>query len=186
MGGMGMYGNASEETNAVLGSAWARYWARFFDITFYTYPAAFLAGAAFPSFFANPIFAEPAGDLIVGILLLPLLMILDAMVIATTGTSLGKAIAGLSVRDLDGKNLSIELALKRNFLVYIKGYVFGIPILTMIGCISGYNAIKNNNMTSWDESTESRVYSSDEGKNRTFLIAIFAIALQLFVLTLLK
>lgn len=176
---MNTYDYANGEITGAIGSAWARFWARGFDTLIYALPTAFLVGLAFPSFFTGSLFTEPGGEYALGVLLLPLVMIVDALVIAITGTSPGKAIAGLSVRDSDNNNPSIELSLKRNLLLYIKGLVLGLPLFSLIGYISGYNAMKKNNATSWDESTGTRVYCSDGESSRTVLIAILFIALSL-------
>ena len=172
---MGGYSAASfEGEDTRLATAWPRFWARIFDISIYSVPAALLLGIVFPSFFGSSAFQGPAGNLVSGMVILPFSMIIDATIISFFGSSPGKAIAGLYVAGLDQERLSFETSFRRNALVYLKGMVFGLPLFSLIGYVNGQSAIRDHGMTSWDEDTETRVYSSSNNFGRTFLIGILA------------
>jgi len=156
---MGTYTSASyDEECGELARAWPRFWARMFDIVVYAMPAAFLLGMAFPSLFAGSTLSGPSQDYLTGMLVLPIVMVIDALVISQLGSSPGKAIAGLYVAKCDQERLGLETALKRNLFVYGRGLVLGIPLLCLIGYVTGYNAIKEDGLTSWDRDTETRVF----------------------------
>jgi hypothetical protein len=173
---MGSYTSGYTERDETSASAWSRFWARTFDTIIYAFPTGFLLGMAFPSFFAGPTFNSPGGEYLAGILILPVVMIVDAVVISTFGTSLGKAIAGLTVEDLDGQKPRLENSLRRNLLVYGKGLVLGLPLLCLVGYSSGYSAVKENGITSWDDETNTRVCTTSGSSGaRTVLIGVLAI-----------
>lgn len=159
-----------------LARAWPRFWARMFDIVLYAFPAGALIGLTFPGLFAPELLESRGGQLLVGILALPLVMIIDAVVIAWLGTSPGKAIAGLQVADLEHNKLSLETSLTRNLQVYLKGLVLGLPLLSLIGYVKGHADVRDQGFTSWDEATGSRVFASSNNDARTILAAVCAIA----------
>lgn len=173
---MGGYSAASfEDEDTRLATAWPRFWARIFDISIYSVPAALLIGIVFPSFFTSSAFQGPTGNLVSGMVMLPFSMIIDATIIAFFGSSPGKAIAGLYVAGLDQERLSFETSFQRNALVYLKGMILGLPLFALIGYINGQSAIRDHGITSWDEHTKTRVYASSNNAGRTVLIGILAV-----------
>ncbi len=158
-----------------LARAWPRFWARIFDVTLYSLIVGMVLGLLFPSLFMATWLQGRAGGLLLGVLLLPVIMIVDAAVIAWAGTSLGKAIAGLRVRDLNNQKLTLENSLSRNVQVYLKGMVLGLPLLCLIGYSNGFNEVRDGGITSWDEDTETRVVATDPSEWRTFLIGALGI-----------
>lgn len=167
---------SAEYGEAELARPWPRFWARIFDVFLYSIPASIILALAFPSFFAA---AESPGanPFIAGMVILPLVMVLDAVIVSLMGTSPGKAIAGLYVAATDESKLNLETSLKRGGLVYLKGLVLGLPLLNLIGYASGYSAVKENGVTSWDQDTDSRVYSSASSGGRTVLVGVLAVFL---------
>ena len=159
-----------------LARAWPRFWARVFDVTIYSLVVGLILGLLFPSLFMATWLQGRGGALLLGVLLLPVIMVVDAAVIAWTGTSPGKAIAGLRVRDINSEKLSLESSLTRNIQVYVKGLVFGLPLLCLIGYSNGFNQVKDGGITAWDEDSESRVIATDPSEWRTFLIGALGIA----------
>lgn len=171
----GYVSNVAASDELGLARPWSRFWARIFDIFLYSFPIGLALGLIFPTLFEASWTQGRAGAYVLGFLALPLVMILDAAVIAMTGTSPGKAIAGLKVRDLDGRKLTFETAARRNLQVYWKGLAIGLPILNLVAYGSGYSAVKEAGLTSWDEDTGTRVLAVEGGEYRIVLIAIFAI-----------
>ena len=137
---VGYVADASVAEEGDLARAWPRFWARIFDINLYAFPTGMIIGLVAPSLFAPEFIENRGGQIVIGILALPLIMIIDAIVISWLGTSPGKAIAGLRVADLEQHKLTLETSLKRNLLVYLRGLVLGIPLLNLIGYSKGHNA----------------------------------------------
>jgi uncharacterized RDD family membrane protein YckC len=100
-------------------------------------------------------------------------------VISFFGTSAGKAIAGLRVQTTDREKLSLEIALRRNLLLYVKGFFLGVPLLILAGYIKSYQDMRERGFTTWDEDTGSRVFAENLGEWRIFLIGTLAIGAML-------
>ena len=158
---------------------WPRFWARIFDTFLYSVPIGALLGLVFPTLFEADWTQGRFGAYVLGFLALPLVMVLDAAVIAMTGTSPGKAIAGLRVLDLDRQKLTFETAARRNLQVYWKGLAIGIPLLNLVAYGSGYTDVKETGLTTWDQDTDTRVFVVDGSEYRTIFIAVLAIGAML-------
>lgn len=171
---MGTYTSTVYDHEIELGRAWPRFWARTFDLAIYGLPIAFISAVAFPTVF-TAISSSKGPNYLVGMLILPLMMIIDAVIISLLGSSPGKAIAGLYVADMHGNRLTLETSLRRNLQVYVGGLLLGIPLVCLIGYGQAYNQIKESGITTWDESTETRVLSTSDNGARTFLIGTLAI-----------
>lgn len=172
---------ASEAEDALLAGAWTRLWARALDLTVVSFPIAFLIGILFPTFFAAPVFAGPAGDLLANLFIIPLALIADACIVSIWGRSLGKLVAGLVVRDRNGEKPSLDVALSRNLRVYFRGYVMGIPLLNLVGFVSAYNSVAANGTTSWDDETDTYVVAVGNSTGRTVLTAALYVGLQILI-----
>jgi uncharacterized RDD family membrane protein YckC len=158
-----------------LARAWPRFWARLFDIVLYSLPVGLVAGLLAPGLFTS-LPAGRAGDILAGLLALPIVMIIDALVISYFGTSPGKAIAGLKVETFDGKKLSVETSLRRNLLVYLKGLGLGLPVICLVTYSQSYTAVRDDGTASWDDDTGTRVLGSSSNEVRTVLVAVLALA----------
>ena len=86
-----------------LAGPWARYWARKLDVLLMVTLLSFIAGMLFPAFFMPDSWIMQAPNIVFGLVILPFALAADALVQAVFGTNLGKAIAGIKVRTLDGK-----------------------------------------------------------------------------------
>jgi uncharacterized RDD family membrane protein YckC len=164
-----------------LAAAWPRFWARFLDLSLLSFPIGAVVGLVFPSLFAAEVFQNKGGELLLGVILLPLVMIADACIVALWGRSIGKALAGLVVRDAYGVKPSLDVALRRNMLIYFRGYLMGVPLLILLGYVSAYNSVVSNDTTSWDDATGTYVVSIGSNIVRTTLTAVLAIGMQILV-----
>jgi len=173
---MGYGADASYSDEGELARAWPRFWARIFDTFLYAIAAGIVLGLLFPSLFYAEIFQGRLGAVLIGMMILPFAMIIDAIIISKFGTSLGKAIAGLRVADLESSKLSLETSLKRNLLVYVKGLGLGIPLVNLAAYARSHADVTSEGMTSWDKDTSSRVFAGSNNDLRTWAIALLAIA----------
>lgn len=174
-------GVESEWPDQELAAAWPRFWARFLDLSLLSLLIAAVVGLVFPTFFTADVFRTNGGELLLGMILLPLVMIADACIVALWGRSIGKALAGLVVRDAYGVKPSLDVALRRNMLIYFRGYLMGVPLLTLFGYMSAYNSVVSNDTTTWDDATGTYVVSIGSNIVRTVLTALLAIGLLLLV-----
>jgi len=128
---------------------WRRYWARIFDITFIMPIYIFIISLFYPGFSYTIIRID---SLVGGILLLLFYLIFfEPMMLSSFGTTPGKALLGIKIRDLSGKKISYATAMKRGSLLWLNGMGMGIPLIAFFTMIIAYNKLKRNGITSWDE-----------------------------------
>jgi len=161
---------------ASTATPWSRYWSRVFDLTIWIFIVSFLFGGLFPDLFLKFSEATKGNDLLLGMAILPIALVFDAICLAAFGQTLGRAIAGIRVTKLDGNRLTATEAVTRNFLVYLKGLGLGIPIISLFTLIASYNRLKNHNETSWDVSTDTLVSAIGSNFARTCLVGTLYIA----------
>jgi uncharacterized RDD family membrane protein YckC len=160
-----------------LARPWPRFWARLLDLQLYNIPVVLLLAVLYPEFVGSKAFEGQTGDFLLGAFCLPFGMAIDAAILSMTGSSIGKGIAGIFLASTDGQRLPLGRSFLRNALLYVKGLTFGIPVLVLIGYSNGYNDLQNNNSTSWDRDTQSRVYASSNDSWRTWVVAVLGIIL---------
>ena len=183
-----MYAQADDSTIAedylaageevTLAGPWPRFLARMVDLYLLILPVGFLFGMLFPSF-ALSLTATPALELVIGILLLPFVMVADALITAAFGRSIGKAIVGLKVVDDKLEKPSVELALHRNLLAYVRGFFLGIPLLVLVGYAKAHADVKEGGTTSWDDATGTRVIEHGFHPARAAVAGLIAICLNI-------
>ncbi|WP_240420055.1 RDD family protein [Paenibacillus periandrae] len=106
---------------------WVRYWARGFDMII----LGFLLGILMvfvPMDFFNTRFS----GLFLGIMILILSIPYEACLLKLWGTTLGKWILGIRIRDLEGQKPNFDKALKRSILVWWCGQGADLPIVSLI------------------------------------------------------
>jgi uncharacterized RDD family membrane protein YckC len=177
------FGGAENGKWLGLATPWARYWARFLDIQINNLALALLVRNFFPVLVSKPIFYGTGGSYILGLLLLPASLILDAACQAIVGTTIGKAITGIRVETIDHRKLSIDVAMRRNLSVYLRGLILGLPLISFAGCLLAYNHIQKYRITTWDAALFTRAYNVGGNIARTTIAAIIMISIQLGIST---
>lgn len=166
-----------ESEELEMGRPWPRYWARYFDTIVYTLLIAFPVGIIFPEIAYMEVFQGKAGDLLLGLMILPFAMTLDAAVLAHFGTSLGKKIAGLSILPDPGSDRSMERMIRRNLRCYVQGMALGIPFVNLVTLVQSYNRVEQEGTAAWDDLTQTKIVSVPNNGGRTWIIALSAIGL---------
>lgn len=159
----------------VLASPWARFWARQIDVVLYSLPAAFALGSLFPTLFVGEAFSRPGGEFVAGMIVLPLGLLIDAVVLGMTGSSPGKALAGIYLATEGAAKVPLGLSLRRSTQMYVQGLVFGIPLIAAIGYIAAHADVKEHGTTKWDRATETNVYAGSNNIVRTVLTGAIAL-----------
>jgi tetratricopeptide (TPR) repeat protein/uncharacterized RDD family membrane protein YckC len=75
---------------------------------------------------------------------------IEAVLLCTWGTTPGKWLFNVTIRNEEGKKLGFVPALKRSLLVWIYGMGFGIPVITPFGMINQYRKLTKMKSTMWD------------------------------------
>lgn len=175
-------GGPTEEEWVEPATPAARLWARLFDswllATVLSLLIGGLAGLFFPTLLESPLPSGSGTDLLVGFVILPVALFVDALILAVFGTTPGKLLAGIRVETLDGRPIG-ALALRRNLRVYVNGMFLGLPLLSFFAMVRARDRLLNEDMTSWDEELGTRVVDRGSNELRTVAVAVLAIALQI-------
>ncbi len=86
-----------------------------------------------------------------------LMITVCAIFIHFTGTTLGKAILGITVKGKDGKKLSIVRSFKREWEVFFLGQGLFIPIFSQVRQIMSFSFCVNHKELPWDENCDCSV-----------------------------
>lgn len=170
---------AIEEQDDYVAEAWpwARFCARIFDYYLLSLVLGGALGLVAPAVTDQPIFSGRLGDYLLGLVTLPFALLIDALNQSVIGTTPGKAIAGIRVETLDHGMLSLGQAVRRNLLVYLRGFMLGLPILVLVGYSNGYQRVSNFQPTSWDEELGTRVYERGSNIIRTFITGVLVVGI---------
>ena len=105
-------------------------------------------------------------------------ILLESILLSSLGTTLGKWLLKITVRDQENKKLTFRTALKRTFLVYYKGLALYIPFINIFTLITAYKVLKEIGSTSWDRDCKTTVSHQKIGFFRTFIAIVLFISLQ--------
>lgn len=149
-----------------------RFLARFLDYSiFYTV-------LILPLFFGS-LFNSDLTHLL-AILSIPALWVpIEALLISLLGTTPGKALFGIQIRDSKERKLPFKLSLKRAALTWVKGMGFNLPVVNLGCAIYRFYQIKKTGRTSLDEDLNVQVYQKKKRSLRTLLgsalVALFSL-----------
>lgn len=81
------------------------------------------------------------------------LLLFEATLLSTVGTTLGKFLFGMEVRRIDGKILTFSEAFSRTYNMLSRGLYFLLffPIITGLAFYNANKALTQNGKTSWDD-----------------------------------
>ena len=148
---------------------WVRYWARTLDALVFSLFGGFIVGLVFPA-------AVGMSDTLLGIILLFIYNFVEPAMFAAWGTTPGKALLRITLRNKDGSKLSYADALNRVFKVWIRGEGLGIPLVALFTQVNAYKKLTNNGITSWDQDASILVKHQTIGAWRVVVcIAIFIV-----------
>ncbi len=155
---------------------WVRYWARYLDS---------LAYGLLPSLLLFPILALTRGNpavfsgymlIILAVNFLGLWVPIEAFFLSTLGSTPGKILFQVKVRNANGSRLSFKQAIARTFKVFYRGEALRVPIICNITHFIGYKRLSNNAITSWDKDGGFVVTHGNVGRLQwTILIITFII-----------
>lgn len=145
--------------------AWRRLFARWFDTFTILMAGALATGYTTPEAMATipPLIqlVAPMGTLLV-----------QAAMIATFGTTPGKALSGLTVRTADGDRPGIGAALVRELMAWALGMGMGLSFVIPVTHALCYYRLSRRGLTHWDERLELTVQAGPLGPVRTATIVL--------------
>lgn len=147
---------------------WSRYWARFIDYSFYL-----VLGIIFMivmlAVFGGSQTGYTIGSAIWFAVFLGGWVLIETSLISSIGTTPGKWLFKVKVRNLDGSILSFKQALKRTVHVWFSGTGLGIPLVCLCTHIGSYNKLTSSGITAWDENGGYQVSTKKLGVVRTII-----------------
>ena len=104
---------------------------------------------------------RPLGDLMLSV---PIAGIVGAVVVGSTGTSVGKAVFGVQVVNGQGEPIGVLNACVREFHVWWKGLALGLPVVSLITMAVAGTTLKRDGSTSWDSGNGTIVMHRPNGR----------------------
>jgi uncharacterized RDD family membrane protein YckC len=140
---------------------WDRWLARIIDLRIGVLALSFVIGFIWEfvgTFVSLPTFNLNQDDdkLFSFILIIPW-MVIEAFIIAKYGTTPGKALLGIRLKDSSGSNLKFRQALWRNGHVWWRGLGTGFPLISAFTMAHAHGVFKKTGSTSWDRDGNFRV-----------------------------
>lgn len=151
---------------------WRRAFARLvdmiFSLFFIMFSVAFFIETITPSFYQaynelmdstfNEMMDLTFGDIFVSLVFIPSTVFFNAIFIAYRGSSLGKFIFGIKVTDHNFLPMGYKKALKREFMVFVRGLALFLGFFALISCFIAYRKLKKKSVTTWDERLNLRIF----------------------------
>lgn len=160
-----------------------RFWARMLDLAWYIIVLAFAAAQFYNGDQLLKVMQESAAwQILLNATMFLLFVPLEAWMLAKFGTTPGKALLGLRVKNLDGGLPSFKQALYRSLSVAIRGVGLGIPIYGWFTMLFARIRLLRFGISVWDEQAQTEIISVGVPKNRLRTIAVFTILALLFLL----
>lgn len=123
---------------------WRRYLARLTDINLFTISFGFCIGIFFPDL------VDKVPDILFGIVGVICMIPAETLLLSLWGTTPGKWLMGIRVADTENKLLRWPGAFRRSLGVLVSGCGLGIPVVSLITLLAGYQTLARNERTSWD------------------------------------
>jgi len=109
----------------------------------------------------------------------------EALLLYMTGSTPGKFIFGISVVSKDGNKIGFVTAIERTMSVWIKGFAFGIPGISLFTMLYSYDKLKNSGITNWDKSNNTKVLHRVWGIWR-YIFSTISVILAFIILSLMR
>ena len=142
-----------------------RYAARMLDMAIFSFPLLAIA-----SVFG--VHLRPDHTVMLELFLLALYVPVEALLMASFGTTPGKVFMRLRVVREDGQPLTLSTTLNRAVMVWWRGWGIGVPLVSFVVRIIAFGKLVSEGKTTWDRDLQLRVIHQPVGVVRA-LIAIF-------------
>jgi formylglycine-generating enzyme required for sulfatase activity len=138
---------------ALAAGPWRRFFARSIDFWAITPPVVLLmvlGGLQVSSDFASWL-QEPRSTWVIGFFAVPLVLAVEAMLFWMFGSTVGKALLGISVRTESSRQLTLTESFQRQMGVYVYGLGAGVPLINLVTTVRQYRRLKSGLQASYDE-----------------------------------
>ncbi len=161
---------------------WVRWAARYIDVFLFGFIIQIIPDLIYPSFF-NLLDKNKSLDNGFDILRVLAYVFVEPIMLCTWGTTPGKAIFKIRLRQKNGEKLSYSQGLSRSCSVFTRGLGLGIPIVALFTLVYSYNHLIHYRTTVWDRDGNFSVSHQVIGPLRGIAIVLsFIVILGLLVL----
>jgi len=136
-----------EELIHTVKHPWRRYFARSVDIGAYSIIWYFILYVVIGTYPIKNNFVL----FLISFVVFAMMIFIEPLLLSKFGTTFGKWIFGLYIRDLSDFKPSYSMALKRTWGVFAKGYGFNIPIYDIVRNIKCYKTCNEGNELPWED-----------------------------------
>src|SRR3990167_7840712 len=155
--------------NLIRANPWTRFLARFFDYVFFI----LILWGARALLHVRPISSQYESFVPFEFFIwIPI----EAILLSTLGTTLGKFLLKIKLRQGRRFRLDFRTAIKRSFNVWLRGLGMMIPIINGICLLVAYNRLKVFQMTTWDREDHIAVSHAPIGRWRVIVSALITVA----------
>lgn len=156
------------------GRPWLRFFARCIDVLIFSFVFGIVCSITIPELFE-------VNQGLLGVIITFAFVFAEPLLFSMWGTTPGKWLLMIEVRNLDGTNMTYSQAFERAFHVWIRGLGLGIPIVTLFTELNSYNKLKNEGVTSWDKDKFSVTYGKIAEWKIVVVVVLLIILLALTV-----
>lgn len=136
--------NSTLSGSSLESKAWKRFIARLIDSLLLSIGLALMLAIFDPTLLSDL-------DVMFGFVVLAIWVMLEPVFLSTLGTTFGKWLFNISIRDVNNNKLSFLKAFKRSFLIWFKGLAMGLPIISLVAQFAEYKNLTKKGETSWDQ-----------------------------------
>ena len=162
---------------------WVRYWAKMIDLLFFGFIIGLLlvliiivTGIDLSYIFEIPEFLWTIFTMFLYLFFEPLLL-------STWGTTLGRFLLKVKLRNRDGSKLSYKNGFIRTVTLWFRGLGLSIPFVSLVTLIVAHGKLIDNHETSWDRDGDFVVTHQKIGLLRVFLLLVPLFLLAYFILS---
>ena len=136
--------------------AWMRYMARTIDVTIGSLLIGLSVGFLLAIIFSsNDILSTP--EILLSMLVVAIYLLIEAWIISTYKTTLGKKLLGITVTDKNGGKLKYSTSVKRDFYMWLAGLGLSLPFVSLVTMLISYNKYTEKGVTPWDEAYDVKI-----------------------------
>ena len=157
---------------------WRRWFARGIDLALVGLPVAFVQ---YVLLHHNLTIVSDWENIVCDLIGWGLLILLEPLLLARFGTTIGKWCMGITVTRTDGRRLSYREALSRTALVWVYGAGLGLPIVELVCAYRSYRRYTRGEDLAWEEGSIERFDGRGTGKMVLLYAASCALSIVLTV-----
>jgi len=144
---------------------WVRFFARMFDYSLFIIVISLIVAYTDVSFGRFSSY--------MGIIALFLWVFIEALLLSSFGTTPGKWLLKVTVRDENHQKLTFSGSLNRSFSVWWLGMGAGLPIISLVTMLVAAVKLNSSGATTWDRRNDLKVFYGTIGFTRGLIVAIY-------------